>query len=127
MNDVLAKVEKAEPEIGALLRRCCADERNRRPSTKQLVHSFKRLNGAFGLCSCSDSLQWWSRAWSTRTRCVLLCCAVIHCAIVTALRCRVAPGSIQGQATMEEDGFGHRGCTPHEQELTATDYWGSSS
>lgn len=45
MNDVLAKVEKVEPEIGALLRRCCADERNRRPSTKQLVHSFKRLNG----------------------------------------------------------------------------------
>ena len=45
MNDVLAKVEKAEPEIGALLRRCCADERSRRPSTKQLVHSFKRLNG----------------------------------------------------------------------------------
>ncbi len=45
MNDVLAKVEKAEPEIGALLRRCCAEERNRRPTTKQLVHSFKRLNG----------------------------------------------------------------------------------
>ena len=57
MNDVLAKVEKAEPEIGALLRRCCADERNRRPSTKQLVHSFKRLNGACSVCSCSDSLQ----------------------------------------------------------------------
>ena len=54
MNDVLAKVEKAEPEIGALLRRCCADERNRRPSTKQLVHSFKRLNGKRNLLSLAS-------------------------------------------------------------------------
>ena len=45
MLEVLAKVEKAEPEIGALLRRCCADERHRRPTPKQLVHAFKRLNG----------------------------------------------------------------------------------
>ena len=27
------------------LRRCCADERHRRPTPKQLVHAFKRLNG----------------------------------------------------------------------------------
>ena len=42
---VLAKVEKVDPEIGGLLRRCCADEKQRRPTPKQLVHTFKRLNG----------------------------------------------------------------------------------
>jgi hypothetical protein len=45
MVSVLAKLEKADAEIGGLLRRCCADEPHRRPSPKQLVHSFKRLNG----------------------------------------------------------------------------------
>ena len=76
MNDVLAKVEKAEPEIGALLRRCCADERNRRPSTKQLVHSFKRLNGACSVCVAALTLCSGGHVPGPPAR-AAFCCAVL--------------------------------------------------
>eukprot|EP00041_Stephanoeca_diplocostata_P037507 m.1422511 g.1422511 ORF g.1422511 m.1422511 type:complete len:676 (+) comp25050_c2_seq6:303-2330(+) len=44
LNAALARLEKVEPEVGALLRRCVAASPSRRPTPGPLIRTFKRLS-----------------------------------------------------------------------------------
>lgn len=56
--EVLQRVERADSTVGALLRKCCSQDKNNRPSAKALVTAFKKLNGITTKSSSKAKSRW---------------------------------------------------------------------